>query len=167
MNLSIIVAVSENHVIGLHNQLPWHLPADLAYFRRLTTGHTILMGRKTYESIGRPLPKRENVVITRDTSFQPDGVVVLHSLEAAIDHVRGRQEEVFIIGGDTIYRQSLSWVNRIYYTRVHVVLDEGTAFFPVLHPEEWRLLSSEYHLRDEQNQYDYSFEIYERILTDD
>ena len=167
MKLSIIVAVSENQVIGLHNQLPWHLPADLKYFRRLTTGHTILMGRKTYESIGKPLPNRENIVITRDAGFRAEGVLLVHSLEQAIDHVRHQAEEVFIIGGETIYRQSLPWVNRIYYTRVHVVLEEGTAFFPELHPEEWRLLSSEYHVRDEQHAYDYSFETYERILSDD
>lgn len=167
MKLSIIVAVSENNVIGIDNQLPWHLPADLKYFKNLTTGHTILMGRKTFESIGRPLPNRENIVITRDEQFQHEGIVVKHSIEEAIQYCRQKSDEVFIIGGDTIYQQTISWVNRIYFTRVHVLIENGTAFFPELNMEEWKMVQSDYYLKDEKNQYDYTFEVYDRMLTDD
>jgi dihydrofolate reductase len=167
MKLSIIVAVSENNVIGIDNQLPWHLPADLKYFKNLTTGHTILMGRKTFESIGRPLPNRENIVITRDEQFQHEGIIIKHSIEDAIHYCRSKMDEVFIIGGDTIYQQTISWVNRIYYTRVHVLIENGTAFFPELNMEEWKMVQSDYFLKDEKNQYDYTFEVYDRMLTDD
>jgi len=167
MKLSIIVAVSENNVIGIDNQLPWHLPADLKYFKNLTSGHPIIMGRKTFESIGRPLPNRENIVITRDAAFHHEGIVIKHSIEEAIQYCRTKDDEIFIIGGDTIYQQTISWVNRIYYTRVHVSLEHGTAFFPVLNMEEWKLVQSEYHIKDEKNQYDYTFEVYDRMLTDD
>ena len=167
MKLSLIVAVSENQVIGRDNQLPWHLPADLKYFKSLTTGHTILMGRKTYESIGKPLPNRENIVITRDTSFKPEGVVVKHSLEDALHFCATKEDEVFIIGGDSIYKQALSWANKIYYTRVHCILEDGNAFFPELNLEEWKLLSSTYLVKDEKNEYDCTFEVYERIRSDE
>ena len=165
MNISIIVAVSENQVIGVDNQLPWHLPADLRYFKSLTTNHPIIMGRKTYDSIGRPLPNRENIIITRNTHFKHDGLVVVHSIEAALQHCQQQQhDEVFIIGGDTIYQQSISMANRIYLTRVHTYIEHGTAFFPVL-DETWQLVSAEAHTRDEKNDMDYTFEVYEKNET--
>jgi dihydrofolate reductase len=166
MTLSIIVAVSENHVIGVDNQLPWHLPADLKYFKSLTTGHPIIMGRKTFESIGRPLPNRENIVITRDLNFKHEGLVIKNTIEEAVNYCRHKDEEIFIIGGDTIYKQMLPWVNTIYYTKVHTIIENGTAFFPVLNFEEWRMVKSDYFVKDEKNEFDYTFEVYERNLSE-
>lgn len=162
MKLSIIVATSLNDVIGVNNQLPWHLPADLKYFKLLTTGHTILMGRKTYESIGRPLPNRLNLVITRSKSFEVAGVTVKHSIEEALEFCKN-QEEVFIIGGDTIYRQMLPYAQNIYVTKVHTTIENGDAFFPSLDPKQWHLNSSVFHEKDDKNVFDYTFEVYEKI----
>lgn len=167
MMISIIVAVSENQVIGRDNQLPWHLPADLKYFKTLTTGHTIVMGRNTYDSIGKPLPNRENVVITRNADFNPAGVKVVHSLEDALKYCSLKEEEVFIIGGDSIYRQAINFVSKIYLTRVHCMLADGNAFFPRLDASFWGLKSSTFYPKDEKNEYDYSFEVYERIAKEE
>ncbi len=162
MTLSIIVAASFNRVIGVDNQLPWHLPADLKYFKSLTTNHTILMGRKTFASIGKPLPNRENIVITRDQNFHVDGVLCMHSIEEALAYCANKEEEVFIIGGDTIYKQTLGLANKVYRTKVHTSIDDGTAYFPTLKVNEWDLISSEYHEEDDKNEYDYTFEVYVR-----
>lgn len=165
MKISIIVACSSNQVIGVDNQLPWHLPADLAYFKKLTTGHPILMGRKTYESIGRPLPNRKNIVITRNKNFSGESLFVFHSLDEAIQDCRDNHyPEIFIIGGDNIYQQSLDVSNKIYLTRVHTLITEGTAFFPELDPTTWTKISSEKHVADEKNQFDYDFEVYEKNM---
>ena len=166
MILSINVAVSENGVIGVDNQLPWHLPADLKYFRQLTTGHTVIMGRKTYESIGKALPNRENLVITWDMAFRAaEGVLICHSLEEALHQVREQQGEVFIIGGDMLYRQSMGRAERLYLTRVHTRIENGTAFFPEPDTEEWKLVQSSYLPADEKNALACTFEVYDRIHT--
>jgi dihydrofolate reductase len=162
VHISIIVATSKNNVIGIKNQLPWHLPADLKYFKSLTNGHSIIMGRKTYDSIGRPLPNRENIIITRDESFSSTELVVTHSIEEAIQHCHG-QEEVFIIGGDTIYKQTLSIATKLYITRVDTLIEEGDAFFPEINVAEWKKVSDEHFEKDEKNKFHYSFEVYERI----
>lgn len=162
MNISIIVATSKNNVIGLNNQLPWHLPADLKYFKSLTNGHSIIMGRKTYDSIGRPLPNRENIIITRDKNYSSAELVIKHSIEEAIQHCNG-QEEVFIIGGDTIYKQTIAVATRLYITRVDTIIENGDAFFPEINNEEWENVSAEHFTKDDKNKFDYSFEIYERI----
>lgn len=161
MKLSFIVAASLNHVIGVNNTLPWHLPADLKYFKQLTTGHTILMGRKTYESIGRPLPNRENIVITRSTDFMPEGVIVKYSIKEALDHC-ATHDEVFVIGGETIFEQLMPFADVIYLTIVHTHIDNGEAFFSIPDKSQWKLTQSEFHQRDEKNSYDYTFETYER-----
>lgn len=167
MKISIIVAVSFNQVIGVENQLPWHLPADLQYFKKLTLDHSIIMGRKTYESIGRPLPKRENIVITRDSHFNAEKVIIVNSIEQAIKHCEDRnQEEVFIIGGDTIYKQTMSIADQLYITRVNTVIEHGTAFFPEIDLNVWDLISSEWHPKDEKNQFDYTFELYAKRKVD-
>lgn len=167
MKISIIVAVSLNHVIGVDNQLPWHLPADLQYFKSLTLDHTIIMGRKTFESIGRPLPKRENMVITRDPDYVLENVVVMNSIEKAIEYCKNKeQEEVFIIGGDTIYKQTLALADQLYITKVDTLIENGTAFFPTIDLNEWQLLSSITHHKDEKNQFDYTFEHYEKRKAD-
>lgn len=162
MKLSIIVATSLNNVIGVDNQLPWHLPADLKYFKQLTTGHTILMGRKTFESIGRPLPNRINIVITRSKSFEVEGVIVQNSIEDALQYCQNK-DEVFIIGGDTIYKQMMPMVQKIHLTKVHTVIENGDAFFPELDLKQWTLRSSVFHEKDDKNAFDYTFEIFEKV----
>ncbi len=161
MNISFIVAVSLNHVIGVDNKLPWHLPADLQYFKKLTTGYPIVMGRKTYASIGRPLPFRENIVITHSFDFTAPGVLVMHSLPEVLSHCVGKRE-VFVIGGETIFNQLEPYANRIYLTLVHTEIEHGDAFFTLHERRTWHLSRSEFHERDEKNPFDYTFQIYER-----
>lgn len=155
--LSAIAAMSENRVIGIENQLPWHLPADLKHFKTLTTGHPILMGRKTYESIGRPLPNRTNIIITRNADFTAPGCVVVTSIEDAITRAAEENaQEIFIIGGAEVYKQLLPHVQRIYLTIVHEQF-AGDAFFPELDLKEWKEVERETHAADENNAYSYSF----------
>ena len=143
MRISLIVAMSENRVIGRDNDLPWHLSDDLKRFKALTMGKPILMGRKTYFSIGKPLPGRTNVVITRDRTLSIDGVTVVYGLDEAIEAAADEgAAECMIIGGAQIYDQSLALVDRIYLTEVHDTVD-GDAFFPVLVPSDWREISRE------------------------
>ncbi len=163
--LSAIVAVSENFVIGLQNDLPWHLPADLKRFKRLTMGHHIVMGRKTYDSIGRPLPGRTSVVVTRDATYRPPGdesgdVVVVLSLDAALERV-AVDDEAFIIGGESIFRLALPVAERLYLTLVHADVD-GDVYFPGESLADWKLLSEEAYPADEQHEYPYSFRVYSR-----
>lgn len=126
--INMIVATSKNKAIGLHNKLPWHLPGDLAYFQRTTSGQAIIMGRKTYESIGRPLPNRHNIVLTHQKDFQPEGVTVVHTIEEALK-VCAQQEKVFVIGGGEIYKLFLPYATHLYITQVDLVI-EGDTFFP-------------------------------------
>jgi len=161
--ISIILAVSENDVIGGNNKLLWYLPADLKHFKRITQKHTIIMGRKTYESIGRPLPSRTNIVITRKTNYSPEGVLVVNSIETAINKAEEQNgNEVFIIGGGEIYNQSIDIADKIYLTRVHQQF-KGDVTFPKLDPSEWQIKSKEDHEADEKNKIPYSFLTYERI----
>jgi dihydrofolate reductase len=170
--LSLIVAASENNIIGRNGDLPWRLPADLAHFKRLTMGAAILMGRKTYDSIGRPLPGRKSIVLTRDTAWRAihDEVLVAESLDMAIEVAIAlaaqtevqNPDEVFVIGGGEIYRLALPKADRVYLTRVHITV-EGDATFPALDPIEWRLASSEDHPADERNEHPCTFEVWERI----
>jgi len=160
LNISIIVATSKNNVIGVNNQLPWHLPADLKYFKSLTNGHSIIMGRKTYDSIGRPLPNRENIIITRDKNYSSVELVIKHSIEEAIQHCNG-QEEVFIIGGSEIYGQSIPLANKLYITEVLHDF-EGDTFFPEINEQEWKMISSNKFYSDEKHAFDYSFQVWER-----
>ncbi len=129
MRISAIVAMARNRVIGVENRLPWHLPEDLKRFRALTRGHPVIMGRKTHESIGRPLPDRLNLVVSRRPDYEASGAEVHGSVEAAIGRCGGRAEEIFIIGGAEIYRAAMPWVERIYITQVHLEY-QGDAFFP-------------------------------------
>jgi len=138
MQISCIVAMAQNRAIGINNQLPWHLPADLKHFKSVTMSKPILMGRKTYESIGRPLPGRENIVLTRDQNWSAEGVTVVHSLEVAIEHAEiERTEELMIIGGAEIYRLVLPKAHKLYVTEVDVDV-EGDAFFPEIPLSEWK-----------------------------
>ncbi len=158
--ISIVVAISENNAIGKDNQLLWHLPADLKHFKNITTGHTIIMGRKTYDSIGKPLPNRRNIIITRQKDLNLEGVEVVNSLEEALSLSKD-EEEVFIIGGAEIYKQSVAVSHRIYLTRVHQEF-EADAFFPELDDESWKEVEKEDHLPDEKNKFAYTFSTLER-----
>jgi dihydrofolate reductase len=153
--LSIIVALSDNNVVGRENKLPWRLSADLKRLRAITMGHHLIMGRKTWESLGRPLPGRTNVVITSDRNYKAEGGVVVHSLHEAI-RLSSQDPEGFIFGGGKVFKEALSMVDKIYMTRVHTKLD-GDAFFPALDMNEWKEIEREDHKADEKNQFDYSF----------
>lgn len=157
MIVSLVIAVSENGVIGKDNQLPWHLPADLRFFKQLTTGHSIIMGRKTFESIGRPLPNRRNIVVSRNEDFNAEGIEVFNTLGDALKACRS-EEEVFVIGGGTIYAKTLDLdvVDKIYMTIVHANF-EGDTFFAIPGNKTWLTDHSERHLADEKNAFDYSF----------
>ncbi len=155
MELSIIVAAAENDVIGKSNRLIWRLSADLKRFKMLTAGHTVLMGRKTFESIGKALPGRRNVVISRDTSFVASGCETVASIEEAMALVKG-DDEVFIIGGGTIYNLFWNKADKLYLTRVHVRV-EGDTFIPSIDVRQWREVKKEEFKADEKNEYGYSF----------
>jgi len=160
MTISIIVAASENNVIGAAGDLPWRLSDDLRRFKTITMGKPIVMGRKTWDSIGRPLPGRQNIVITRQAEFAAAGCDVVASKEEAIA-IAGRAEEVMVIGGSQVYELFLPDTERLYLTRVHAEV-EGDAFFPVISSLEWRLVSDESRPADDRNAFDYSFQVYER-----
>ena len=162
MTISIIAALASNNVIGRGNQMPWHLSADLKRFKALTMGHHLVMGRKTFESIGRPLPGRTTVVVTRRGDFSAAEVTVAASLDAALDLACG-DGEVFIAGGADIYEQMIHRADRMYLTRVHADF-EGDAFFPDFDDvTEWSLVDSEHHEPDDKNPLPYSFLTYERV----
>ena len=161
MKMSIVVAMAANGVIGRDNQLPWHLPADLKHFKQTTMGKPILMGRKTWESIGRPLPGRTNIVITRDSSYSAAGCEVVNSIDAAIA-AAGEQDEVMVIGGAELYRQVLSDTDTIYLTRIHEAFD-GDTCFPELRNTEWHQVERVDHEADEKNSHDYSFIRLDRV----
>ena len=161
MIVSDVVAISENHVIGKDNKLLWYLPNDLKHFKEITTGHTIIMGRKTYESVGKPLPKRRNIIITRQ-DITIEGCEVVNSIEAALALCAG-EEEVFIVGGAEIYKLAMPLTNRIYLTIVHKQFD-GDSFFPEINKQEWKEVSREDHQPDEKNSLPYSFITLERVV---
>ncbi|MVZ67267.1 dihydrofolate reductase [Sphingobacterium sp. DK4209] len=160
--LTLIVAASENNAIGKNNQMLWHLPNDFKYFKSQTMDHSIVMGRKTFESIGKPLPGRRNIVITRQATFEAEDVDVANSLQDVFSYCRDEQE-VFIIGGAQIYQQALPLASKVLLTRVHATIEDADAYFPVLPSDDWELISSEPHSKDEKHQYDYTFEVYNRI----
>jgi len=163
MEFILLVAMSDNEVIGVNNRLPWHLPADLAYFKNTTKGGVVLMGRLTYESIGKPLPHRENWVLSRDTSFHPEGVLVFHSVEEMVQYAeRTQKEKIFIIGGDQIYKLLLPIANQLMITRVHTHVEQGDAFFSMPDPVQWDLSSSLEHEADEKNAFSMTFQVYKR-----
>lgn len=162
MEVCIVVAVAENNVIGKDNDLIWHLPADLKHFKNKTTGHHIIMGRKTYESIGKPLPNRTNVIITRDIDYKAEGCIVVNSLEAALE-VAKSDDRPCIVGGAEIYRQAMEkeLVDVLYLTRIHHEFD-GDTFFPEIAEDKWEIESEEPHQPDEKNKYHYTFLKYVR-----
>ena len=165
MILSLIVAASENNVIGKDNKLPWHLPDDLKRFKALTRGKAVIMGRKTFESIGHPLPDRLNIVVSRHLEVAPDHCALAHSLSDALEQANERTSEraneVFVIGGAELFGLALPLIDRLYLTRVHAKID-GDVFFPSLDFSEWREIAREEHLSDDEHAYTFSFIDYER-----
>ncbi len=158
--LSIIVAMARNRVIGLNNTLPWHLPADLKHFKALTMGHHIVMGRKTYDSIGKPLPGRTSVVVTRNANYAPPDVTVVNSFEAAIAAC-GDDQEIFVIGGAELYRQAIKLADRIYLTEIDADIP-GDTHFAKFDRKLWREAGRVSHAPDEKNLYAYHFVVYDR-----
>lgn len=172
MILSLIAAVGKNNELGINNQLLWNLPSDLKHFRDITSGHPVIMGRKTFESIGRPLPNRKNIVITRDESYTAPGIYVAHSLDEALQIAATEQgskfeevdEEVeaFVIGGGQLYLEALPRAQRLYLTHVDAALPADT-YFPEVSCDEWEEISSESHDADSEHAYNYRFAVYKRI----
>lgn len=165
MIISLIAAVAENGVIGKDNSLPWHLPADMKYFRDTTMGHCVIMGRKNYDSIPlkyRPLDGRTNIVVTRQKRFKAEGCIVVDSVEGALAECKKKKEtEVFIIGGADIYRQTIDIADKVYYTKVHHAF-EGDAYFPVINPEKWKLTDQRDVAIDARNKFPFSFCVYQK-----
>ena len=160
--IAIVVAADENNVIGKDNQLIWHLPADLKHFKQITMGHPIIMGRKTYESIGKPLPGRTTIIITRQDGYEAEGCIVVNAIQEAIEKAKQLDEQAYLIGGAEIYKQALELTDTIYLTRIHHRF-EGDTFFPEIKEDEWKSVSEEQHEPDEKNKYSYSFIKLERL----
>ena len=158
--LSMIVATAQNRIIGKNNDMPWHLPADLAYFKKTTLGKPVIMGRKTFESIGRPLPGRHNVVISRDSDYQAEGVDTVTTVDAALALVK-EVDEVMVIGGGAIYEHCLPAATRLYITHIDADI-EGDTQFPSYDVNVWKKVSSEKRIADEKNKYDLDFCVYEK-----
>src|SRR5688572_18992255 len=162
MIISLLVAADENNVIGKDNKLPWHLPNDLKYFKNLTWGMPILMGRKTFDSIGKPLPGRKSIVITRNTEWKQENVDVVHSIEDAINLAKQNDiKEIFVIGGAEIFKTSFDKADRIYLTRIHYQV-EGDVYFPSIDVDKWKLVKAKRAEVDEKNAYAHTFQIWER-----
>ncbi len=166
MTLSIIVSIAENNAIGINNQLPWHLPEDLKFFKETTMGKPIIMGRKTFESIGKKLPGRLNIVVSSNrNTILPDGVLLCNSLKEGINiSQKNSSDEVFVIGGQQLFTEALTIASRLYVTRVHTVIPEANVFCPQIDYSNWTLKWSENHYRDEKNPFDYTFNKYERLI---
>lgn len=165
--ISLIAIIGKNNELGKNNTLVWNMPADLKYFRQITSGHPVIMGRKTFESIGHPMPKRKNIVITRDTNYKKEGIEVVHSLEEALKTAKAplaENEEIFIIGGEEIFKKSMDIADRLYITHVDATDKDANVFFPEIIPIVWNEISHEEHKKDKDNPYDYTFSIYERFF---
>ena len=166
-NLSILVAMASNHVIGNNNQLPWHLSADLKHFKALTMGHNIIMGRKTYESIGKPLPGRINVIVTHQNNYQIDGATVVNSVDEAIEvsiDDKNSDRQSFIIGGAELYQQTLPLCQHMYITEIQQEFT-GDTFFPKFDPDEWSEISREKHIPEDSQPLEYHFVVLDRKMT--
>lgn len=159
--ISIIAAIGKNNELGKKNTLLWHMPADMKYFRETTKGHPVIMGRKTFESIGSPLPNRKNIVITRDRDYTHQGIEVVHSLVEAMSLFN--KEEIFIIGGAEIYKQAMPLASRLYITHVDAEDKGADAFFPEIIPVLWNEISHQENKKDEKNPHNYTFSIYDKF----
>jgi len=162
MKISLIVAMASNRVIGLNNQMPWHLSADLKKFKSITMGKPIVMGRKTFESIGRPLPGRTNIIISRNPDYSQAGCIVVNDLDSALASACQQADEIFVIGGSALYDALLPRANRLYLTQINAAF-EGDTFFPEINQDEWQELNREDIANDPQVAFSYSFLQLERI----
>lgn len=160
--ITLIVAMGKNREIGKENQLLWHLPKDLKHFKELTSEHPIIMGRKTYESIGKPLPNRTNIVISRKNDWFEEGILIVGSIKEAVKFAKKIDEEVFVIGGGNIYEQTIDLADKLEVTLVDAVLDADT-FFPKINEKIWQKTNEERHQKDEKNEFDFCFQTYERV----
>ena len=163
MILSLIAAIGKNNELGKGNRLLWHMPADMKHFREVTVGHPIIMGRKTFESLGRPLPNRRNIVITRDKTYTSHGVYIVNSLEEAIEQIKD-EDEVFIIGGAEIYKQAINIADKLDITEIDTTDETADVFFPAI-GVEWQEVSRENHETDEKNHIPYAFVTYHRRVS--
>lgn len=162
--ISLIAAIGKNNELGKANTLLWEMPADMQHFRDTTRGHTVIMGQKTFESIGRPLPNRRNIVVTRDNSFKHEGVEISNSLEDTIKSFKNSKEEVFVIGGGQIYKQTMNDADRLYITHVGAAFKDADTFFPEIIRVVWNEISHEEHKKDSENPFNYIFSIYEKFI---
>lgn len=164
--ISLIAAIGKNNELGKGNELLWHMPADMKHFKETTSGHSVIMGRKTYESIGRALPNRQNIVVTRNKDFSVEGVEIVNSIPEAIELTKDKSE-VFIIGGAEIYSQAMPHVNKLYITHIDAIDLQADTFFPEIDKNSWKESNREDHIKDTKNPYNYSFVVYEKNKTDD
>lgn len=162
MLISLIAAMANQRVIGHQNRMPWHLPADLGHFKAVTLGKPVIMGRRTFESIGRPLPGRRNIVISRNAEWSHDGVELVHSLSAALELVSS-ENEVMIIGGGQLYKEALPMADRLYLTHIELSVEDADTWFPDYSAYQWNIIDSESHEPDEKNPYHYRFESLNRV----
>ena len=158
---TIVVAMGKNNEIGLENQLLWHLPKDLKHFKEMTSGHPIIMGRKTYESIGKPLPNRTNIVISRKTDWFEEGILIVGSIKEAIKFAKKIDEEIFILGGGKIYEQTVDLADRLEVTLVDATLNADT-YFPKIDEKKWQKIDEVCHTKDEKNNFDFCFQTFTR-----
>lgn len=159
---TIVVAMGEKNGIGFENRLLWHLPKDLKHFKEITSGHPVIMGRKTYESIGKPLPNRTNIVVSRKTDWFEEGILIVGSIKEAVKFAKKIDEEIFIIGGGKIYEQTMEITDRLEVTLVKAELEADT-YFPKIDPKVWKKTDETCHEKDEKNPYDFCFQTYEKI----
>ncbi len=166
MIVSAIVAMNQQSAIGAKGQIPWYLSADLKYFRKMTTPHHVIMGRQTFESIGKPLSNRINIILTRDPFYLSTGCLIAHSIQEALEIAADHGEkEAFIIGGAQIYQTALPLLDKLYITRVDLEVLDADAFFPTIDYKEWELISSASFPADEKNKWPYSFEVYSKLVS--
>ncbi|KKT01122.1 MAG: Dihydrofolate reductase [Candidatus Nomurabacteria bacterium GW2011_GWF2_43_8] len=158
--ISIIAAIGKNGELGRKNNLLWNLPEDMRHFRDTTRGHTVIMGQKTFESIGHPLPNRRNIVVTRNRAFKADGVDISNSLEDTLNSLKNADEEVFVIGGGEIYRQSIEKADKLYITHVNKSFPDADTFFPKIDDNIWQKIKNKKYLNDNLNEYDLEFTEY-------
>lgn len=161
MIVSFIAAIGKNRELGFSNKLPWHLPDDLKRFKEITRGHTVIMGRKTYESMGRILPERKNIIITRDKSYRVENALIFSSIEEALRECKNEKES-FVIGGGEIFKLALPYVNKMYLTHAEAERP-ADSFFPEFNIKDWKITSEEFHPKDEKHLYNFAFKIYEKI----
>ncbi len=165
MNIYAIVAASENNVIGIGDELPWHLPDDFQFFKNTTLNHPIIMGKNTWHTFQKPLPKRLNIVISRTLSEDlPENVLHFSNIATALNYLRSENYAAcFIIGGGMVYANTLNLVDKVYLTRVHTIIENGTAFFPELNNNEWQLCNESFHDKDERHEFSFTFQEWERV----